>query len=58
MSKIKIECTEDQRSKIVNMIVKSKLSYKDCVLFKDCENAEWYKNCLDMWESEVDWVIK
>ena len=58
MSKIKIECTEEQRNKIVNMIMKSKLSCKDCVLFKRCEKAEWYKNCVDMWETEIDWIIR
>ena len=57
MSKIKIECTEDQRSQIINMVVKSKLSCKDCVLFKNCENAEWYERCVDMWEKEIDWKI-
>ena len=58
MSKIKIECTELERSQFVNMMLDNNISCKGCVLFNKCEKAEWYKNCVDMWETEIDWVIR
>ena len=39
MSKIKIECTELQRSQIVNMMLDNNISCNYCVLFKEAERV-------------------
>lgn len=59
MSKIKIECNEEQKQQIIEMLCNSDCSCSICPLAMEClKYTRWYEQCPDIWENEVDWIIK
>lgn len=60
MNKIKIECTEKQKDQIIEMInCGDDRSCYTCPLKEECDNTYTYNyECSNVWNGEIDWVIK